>query len=95
MATEQARLAQSRFRKKMIAIPYLIFAVILCFVFIIFPDITLVMTLFGLFFVYNVAVIFIAFLKKYNGALLYAFILTIFVAGLFGVFAYMYFTMHH
>ncbi|HCX9779472.1 TPA: hypothetical protein O0140_002651, partial [Staphylococcus aureus] len=54
MTNEDKRFEQLRFERKFIVIPYLIYAVIVLLLNIFYSDLKITMTLFGLFFAYNV-----------------------------------------
>ncbi|MGT2333764.1 hypothetical protein ACVPOY_06355 [Staphylococcus aureus] len=67
-------------------IPYLIYAVIVLLLNIFYSDLKITMTLFGLFFAYNVVILFIAFIKHYKRTLLLSLILTVLSgAAFFGI----------
>ncbi len=66
MTNEDKRFEQLRFERKFIVIPYLIYAVIVLLLNIFYSDLKITMTLFGLFFAYNVVILFIAFIKHYK-----------------------------
>ena len=69
--TEEEKIKRSRFKRNVIAIPYIIFALIVAFLFIFSPDTVWLVTVFGIFMVYNVIAMFIAFLFKYGRTALY------------------------
>ena len=77
MTNEDKRFEQLRFERKFIVIPYVIYAVIVLLLNIFYSDLKITMTLFGLFFAYNVVILFIAFIKHYKRTLLLSLILTV------------------
>lgn len=86
MTNEDKRFEQLGFERKFIIIPYVIYAVIVLLLNIFYSDLKITMTLFGLFFAYNVVILFIAFLKHYKRTLILSFILAILSgAGFFGI----------
>ena len=87
MTNEDKRFEQLRFERKFIVIPYVIYAVIVLLLNIFYSDLKITMTLFGLFFAYNVVIIlFIAFIKHYKRTLLLSLILTVLSgAAFFGI----------
>ncbi|NMT22146.1 hypothetical protein HGQ72_13570, partial [Staphylococcus aureus] len=56
MTNEDKRFEQLRFECKFIVIPYVIYAVIVLLLNIFYSDLKITMTLFGLFFAYNVVI---------------------------------------
>lgn len=64
--TEEEKIKRSHFKRNVIAIPYIIFGFIVALLFIFSPDIIWLVTIFGIFMVYNVIAMFIAFLFKYG-----------------------------
>ena len=88
--SEQHLRNQFRFQRNFINFPFLGFAIIIALLNIIYPDINLMMTLFGLFFFYNGAILFVAFIKHYKRVMLLAIILTLLSLALFGMTMYLY-----
>ena len=82
--SEQHLRNQFRFQRNFINFPFLGFAIIIALLNIIYPDINLMMTLFGLFFFYNGAILFVAFIKHYKRVMVLAIILTLLSLALFG-----------
>ena len=88
--SEQHLRNQFRFQRNFINFPFLGFAIIIALLNIIYPDINLMMTLFGLFFFYNGAILFVAFIKHYKRVMVLAIILTLLSLALFGMTMYLY-----
>ena len=84
---EQHQLKQYKFQRNFINFPFLGFALVIALLNIVYPDINIMMTLFGLFFFYNGAILFIAFIKRTT---ILALILTILSMILFGLSMYLY-----
>ena len=87
---EQHHRDQFRFQRNFINFPFLGFAIVIALLNIIYPDINLMMTLFGLFFFYNGAILFVAFIKHYKRVMVLAIILTLLSLALFGMTMYLY-----
>lgn len=87
---EQHQLKQHKFQRNFINFPFLGFALVIAILNIVYPDINIMMTLFGLFFFYNGAILFIAFIKHYKRVMVLALILTILSMVLFGLSMYLY-----
>ena len=68
----------------------LIFAIIILLLNIFFTNIKITMTLFGLFFGYNLGILFIAFINKYKRTLILTLILTILSAATFFTLLYVF-----
>ncbi|MHD0398432.1 hypothetical protein ACY2DA_11375 [Staphylococcus simulans] len=81
---EQSR-ARMRFERNFIVFPYIIFAIIVFFFTTIFPAPTVVLTLFGIFFIYNAVLLFVAFIKHYTRTMILLLVLTIFVGIMFTI----------
>lgn len=81
--SEQYLENQRKFERNTIHLPYLGFAIIVLLANIIYPDINLMMVLFGLFFLYNGGIFFVAFIKHFKRTMLLTFLLTILSLGLF------------
>lgn len=90
MTNEDKRFEQLRFERKFIVIPYVIYAVIVLLLNIFYSDLKITMTLFGLFFAYNVVILFIAFIKHYKRTLLLSLILTVLSSAAFFGIIYVY-----
>ncbi|MBA1353275.1 hypothetical protein ACQ23P_00500 [Staphylococcus cohnii] len=88
--SEQHLRNQFRFQRNFINFPFLGFAIVIALLNIIYPDINLMMTLFGLFFFYNGAILFVAFIKHYKRVMVLAIILTLLSLALFGMTMYLY-----
>lgn len=87
---EQHQRNQLKFQRNFINFPFLGFALVIAILNLAFPDITLMMTLFGLFFFYNAGILFVAFIKHYKRTAILALILTILSMALFGASLYLY-----
>ncbi|MBO3065951.1 MULTISPECIES: hypothetical protein [Staphylococcus] len=87
---EQHQLNQYKFQRNFINFPFLGFALVIAILNIVYPDINIMMTLFGLFFFYNGAILFIAFIKHYKRTIILALILTILSMILLGLSMYLY-----
>ncbi|WP_086428319.1 hypothetical protein [Staphylococcus cornubiensis] len=92
--TEEEKIKRSRFKRNVVAIPYIIFGLIVALLFVFSPDIVWLVTIFGVFMVYNVIAMFIAFLFKYGRTALYLLMMTILMAGAFALYLYMLFKYH-
>ncbi|BGE83148.1 hypothetical protein [Staphylococcus petrasii] len=90
MNNEDKRTKQIRFEFKWITIPYVIFAVIVLLLNIFYTNIKVTMALFGLFFAYNLGMLFIAFINKYKRTLILTLILTILSATTFFILLYVF-----
>ncbi|MCI2773692.1 hypothetical protein E2556_06790 [Staphylococcus croceilyticus] len=90
MNNEDKRTKQIRFEFKWITIPYVIFAVIVLLLNIFYTNIKVTMALFGLFFAYNLGMLFIAFINKYKRTLILTLILTILSAATFFILLYVF-----
>ncbi|UDI78910.1 hypothetical protein HYI43_10215 [Staphylococcus taiwanensis] len=90
MNNEDKRTKQIRFEFKCITIPYMVFAVIVLLLNIFYSNIKVTMTLFGLFFAYNLGILFIAFINRYKRTLILTLILTILSAAIFFILLYVF-----
>lgn len=90
MNNEDKRTKQIRFEFKWITIPYVIFAIIVLLLNIFYTNIKVTMALFGLFFAYNLGMLFIAFINKFKRTLILTLILTILSAATFFILLYMF-----
>lgn len=77
MEQQDKRFEQLRFERKFVIIPYVIFAIIILAFNIFYTDLKIMMTLFGLFFAYNLIMLFIAFIKHFKRTLILMLILSI------------------
>lgn len=87
---EDKRTKQICFEFKWITMPYLIFAIIILLLNIFYTNIKITMTLFGLFFAYNLGMLFIAFINKFKRTLVLTLILTILSAATFFILLYVF-----
>ena len=88
--SEQHLRNQFRFQRNFINFPILGFAIVIALLNIIYPDINVMMALFGLFFLYNGGILFVAFIKHYKRVMVLAIILTLMSLALFGMTMYLY-----
>lgn len=87
---EAQRRSQLKFERNFISFPFLVFALIVATLNIAYPDINIMMTLFGLFFLYNGGLLFVSFIKHYKRTTILALILTVMSLVLFGLSLYLY-----
>ncbi|REH75279.1 hypothetical protein DOS77_09690 [Staphylococcus felis] len=87
------RLKRSRFERNLIAIPYIIFGIIIALVFIFSPIPVVLVTFFAIFTVYTVIAMFIAFLFKYGRTTLYLLVMTLCMSLAVAFLLYMMFKM--
>lgn len=85
MNSEEQSRARMRFERNLIVFPYIIFAIIVFFFTTIFSAPTVVLTLFGIFFIYNAVLLFVAFIKHYTRTMILLLVLTIFVGLMFTI----------
>ncbi|MBU6943416.1 hypothetical protein [Staphylococcus sp. CWZ226] len=85
MNSEEQSRARMRFERNLIVFPYIIFAIIVFFFATIFSAPTVVLTLFGIFFIYNAVLLFVAFIKHYTRTMILLLVLTIFVGLMFTI----------
>ncbi|GGG89748.1 hypothetical protein E2558_00495 [Staphylococcus pragensis] len=90
MNNEDKRTKQISFEFKWITIPYVIFAIIVLLLNIFYTNIKVTMALFGLFFAYNLGMLFIAFINKFKRTLILTLILTILSAAVFFILLYVF-----
>ncbi|MCJ1656954.1 hypothetical protein MT340_010505 [Staphylococcus sp. NRL 16/872] len=90
MNNEDKRTKQIRFEFKWITIPYVVFAIIILLLNIFYTNIKVTMALFGLFFAYNLGMLFIAFINKFKRTLILTLILTILSAAVFFTLLYVF-----
>ncbi|MCD8914096.1 hypothetical protein K2V61_00795 [Staphylococcus simulans] len=81
---EQSR-SRIQFERNFIVFPYIIFAIIIFFFTTIISMPTVVLTLFGIFFIYNAVLLFTAFIKHYTRTMILLLILTILVGVMFTI----------
>ncbi|MBX5319046.1 MULTISPECIES: hypothetical protein [Staphylococcus] len=77
MNNEDKREKQIKFERNLITFPYLGFAIVVLLFNIFYPDIKVTMALFGIFFAYNLGMLFIAFIRHFKRTLILTLILTI------------------
>lgn len=77
MNNEDKREQQIKFEKNLITFPYLGFAIVVLLFNIFYPDIKVSMALFGLFFAYNLGLLFIAFIRHFKRTLILTLVLTV------------------
>ncbi|RIN76661.1 hypothetical protein [Staphylococcus simulans] len=85
MNSEEQSRARMRFERNLIVFPYIIFAIIIFFFTTIISAPTVVLTLFGIFFIYNAVLLFVAFIKHYTRTMILLLVLTIFVGIMFTI----------
>ncbi|WP_154836480.1 hypothetical protein [Staphylococcus sp. Marseille-Q1834] len=90
MNNEDKRTKQISFEFKWITMPYVIFAIIVLLLNIFYTNIKVTMALFGLFFAYNLGMLFIAFINKFKRTLILTLILTILSAAVFFILLYVF-----
>ncbi|MCS4486444.1 hypothetical protein [Staphylococcus americanisciuri] len=91
---EKEHQQRNRFRLYVVALPYLIFGLIVALIFIFDPKTIWLVTVFGVFMIYNVLAMFTAFLFKYGKETLYLLFLTLCMIGAFAYFVNMLFKYH-
>ena len=87
---EDNRNKQIKFERNLIAFPYLGFAFIVLLFNIFYTDVKITMVLFGLFFAYNLGMLFIAFIRHFKRTLILTLILTILSGIAFFVLLYVF-----
>lgn len=92
---EQHHRKELKFQKRFITFPFLGFALVIAILNIVFPDITVMVTLFGLFFLYNAAILFVVFIHHFKRIMILSLILTILSLVLFGLTFYLYGLTNH
>ncbi|MBI5974009.1 hypothetical protein [Staphylococcus canis] len=88
---ELERKKRSRFGRNLIAIPYIIFGIVIALTFIFMPIPVVLVTFFAIFTAYNVIIMFVAFLLKYGRITLYLLIMSLCMAGALALLIYMMF----
>lgn len=86
---------QYKFERNFIRTPFVVFAVIVLLFNIFFADINIMLVLFGLFFLYNGGILFIAFIKHFKRATILTLILFVLSFALFGTLMYLYADANH
>lgn len=94
MNNEDKREQQIRFERNLITFPYLGFAIVVLLFNIFYTDIKVTMALFGLFFAYNLGLLFIAFIRHFKRTLLLTLILTILSGAAFFILLYVFGLKH-
>ncbi|MCG7339771.1 hypothetical protein MHZ36_10745 [Staphylococcus sp. ACRSN] len=92
---DEQRRKQLKFERNFINIPFLGFALVIAILNLSFPDINIMMTLFGLFFLYNGGILFVSFIKHYKRTTILSLFLTILTLALFGLSLYLYATANN
>lgn len=87
---EQHWQKQKQFERNFIHFPFLGFAVVILLLNIVYPDINIMMALFGLFFIYNGALLFVSFIRHFKRTMILTLILTIMAGSIFGLLMYLY-----
>ncbi|WP_105985802.1 hypothetical protein [Staphylococcus chromogenes] len=82
------------FIRNMIAVPYVIFAILMMLVLLFSPKIIWFVAIIGVFMVYHVIATFIAFLLKYGKTSLLLLVMTICIVGIFAVVLNVFFSAH-
>lgn len=90
MNNEDKRTKQIRFEFRCITIPYIVFAIIVLLFNIFYTNIKVTMALFGLFFAYNLGILFIAFINRFKRTLILSLILTVLSAATFFTLLYVF-----
>ena len=90
MNNEDKRMKQIRFEFRCITIPYTVFAIIVLLFNIFYTNIKVTMALFGLFFAYNLGILFIAFINRFKRTLILSLILTVLSAATFFTLLYVF-----
>lgn len=94
MMSEADKIKRSRFERNFIAIPYIIFGLIVALAFIFSPIPVVLVTIFGIFTFYNVVALFIAFLLGYGRTTLYLIFMTLCMAVALGILIYLMVSPH-
>lgn len=94
MNNEDKREQQIKFEKNLITFPYLGFAIVVLLFNIFYPDIKVSMALFGLFFAYNLGLLFISFIRHFKRTLILTFVLTILSGAAFFTLLYVFGLRH-
>ncbi|BBD90752.1 hypothetical protein WL278_04190 [Staphylococcus caprae] len=94
MNNEDKREKQIKFERNLITFPYLGFAIVVLLFNIFYPDIKVTMALFGIFFAYNLGMLFIAFIRHFKRTLILTLILTILSGAAFFTLLYVFGLRH-
>lgn len=94
MNNEDKREQQIKFEKNLITFPYLGFAIVVLLFNIFYPDIKVSMALFGLFFAYNLGLLFIAFIRHFKRTLILTLLLTVLSGAAFFTLLYVFGLRH-
>ena len=94
MNNEDKREQQIKFEKNLITFPYLGFAIVVLLFNIFYPDIKVSMALFGLFFAYNLGLLFIAFIRHFKRTLILTLVLTVLSGAAFLTLLYVFGLRH-
>lgn len=94
MNNEDKREKQIKFERNLITFPYLGFAIVVLLFNIFYPDIKVTMALFGVFFAYNLGMLFIAFIRHFKRTLILTLILTILSGAAFFTLLYVFGLRH-
>ena len=94
MNNEDKREQQIKFEKNLITFPYLGFAIVVLLFNIFYPDIKVSMALFGLFFAYNLGLLFIAFIRHFKRTLISTLVLTVLSGAAFFTLLYVFGLRH-
>ena len=89
-AQEQHSQKQKQFELNFIHFPFLGFAVVILLLNIVYPDINIMMAFFGLFFIYNVGLLFVSFIRHFKRTMILTLILSIMAGSIFGLLMYLY-----
>ena len=90
MNNKDKRTKQIRFEFRCITIPYIVFAIIVLLFNIFYTNIKVTMSLFGLFFAYNLGILFIAFINRFKRTLILSLILTVLSGATFFTLLYVF-----
>lgn len=94
MNNEYKREKQIKFERNLITFPYLGFAIVVLLFNIFYPDIKVTMALFGIFFAYNLGMLFIAFIRHFKRTLILTLILTVLSGAAFFTLLYVFGLRH-
>ncbi|WP_367112205.1 hypothetical protein V6C67_10485 [Staphylococcus capitis subsp. urealyticus] len=94
MNNEDKREQQIKFEKNLITFPYLGFAIVVLLFNVFYPDIKVSMALFGLFFAYNLGLLFIAFIRHFKRTLILTLVLTVLSGAAFFTLLYVFGLRH-
>lgn len=94
MNNEDKREKQIKFERNLITFPYLGFAIVVLLFNIFYTDIKVTMALFGIFFAYNLGMLFIAFIRHFKRTLILTLILTVLSGAAFFTLLYVFGLRH-